>query len=128
MKIKKKTVKNRLDKLWSKMIRDCDKCAICGVTSFEKQLHPHHIIGRMRLRTRWDIKNGICLCASHHTLGKLSAHADPLWFNNWLIENKPEDFQYLMDVKREPLEPMSVEDYLEIETNLKLIEENNYEH
>lgn len=117
MKIKKKTVKNRLDRLWSKIIRSKGKCEVCG--SSNCQLHPHHITGRKNLNTRWDLRNGCCLCASHHTMGNQSAHQSPLWFDEWLRKNRPEDYKYLNEKRKEQPRPYSVEDYLGIEEELK---------
>jgi len=114
-KPKKKTVKNRLDKKWSLKVREVGECAINN-KDCSQQLHPHHIIGRRNTDTRWDLKNGICLCAIHHTLGKQSAHEDPLWFKEWLDENEPERMEYLNKKRKEPLHgTYSVEDYLKIE-------------
>lgn len=88
-----------LDKLW----RSVDKkeyCEVC-VTLPDKdkvnysQIHPHHVICRGHKVTRWDLKNQVWLCATHHTLGKYSAHLNAIWFSDWLKKNKPEIYKYL---------------------------------
>ncbi len=112
----KKTIKKRLDKKWSLIIRSKGYCEVCKTNV--KQLHPHHITGRRNLDTRWDIRNGVCLCASHHTLGTKSAHQSPLWFHEWLLKNKPDVIDYLNEKRKEPPHPYSVEDYLKIEDEL----------
>jgi len=117
--IKKTTVRNRLDKLWSLIIRSIGYCEVCTKTNREGQLHPHHIIGRSSLNTRWDLKNGICLCAKCHTLGKPSAHNDPIWFIEWLKTNQLERYKYLEKKRKEKPFPYSIEDYLDIEKELK---------
>lgn len=92
MKIKKKKgIEGKLDIAWSKLVklRAGNKCEYCGTTT--KQLHSHHIYTRSRKTTRWDEKNGLCLCASHHVLGNFSAHKSPLEFTEWLIEYKGDD-------------------------------------
>lgn len=116
--IKKSTVKNRLDKKWSLKIRGKGLCEVCGKTDFEGQLHPHHVIGRQDLRTRWDLRNGVCLCAGHHTMFKESAHGNPLWFMAWMSGNRLEDLDYLKEKMKEIPHPYSVQDYLEIEKEL----------
>jgi len=82
--------KNKLDKLWAEAIRLRDKrCQIC---SRENTLNTHHIVGRRNHSVRWDLENGITLCAGCHTLKQDSAHQNPLWFNNWLEEKKGKKF------------------------------------
>jgi len=51
---------------------------------------------------RYDLRNGVCLCSLHHSLGKASAHQDPIWFTYWLMEHRPDDYNYLIE-KREEL-------------------------
>jgi hypothetical protein len=115
-KIKKTTIKKRLDKLWSLLIRKVGKCEICGGIQY---LNAHHIIGRKALNTRWDINNGCCLCAGCHTLKNRSAHQDPLFFIDWLKRTRPEDFKYLDKKRKETPRPFSSQDYLETERQLK---------
>lgn len=117
-KQKKKTVKNRMDKKWSLIIRSKGRCEVCGKDEYACQLHPHHVIGRRNLDTRWDIRNGVCLCAMHHTLGKESAHEQPLWFKDWLEKNRPEDYKYLNDFKKKKTKTFHLNDYLKIEEEL----------
>ena len=72
----------KLDKLWSQKVKEDAnfRCEICGKSGDTCQLHSHHIWGRRILSTRWDLDNGVCLCASHHTMGLQSAHESPAWF------------------------------------------------
>ena len=114
--IKKRTIKNRMDKKWSLIIRSKGYCEVCKTSVH--QLHPHHVTGRVNLNTRWDIRNGCCLCATHHTMGQKSAHQSPLWFHEWLLKHRPEDVAYLNEKRKEPPHPYSVEDYLKIEDEL----------
>ena len=82
-----KSIEKQLDELWTKVIRQKGYCECCG--SKNKQLNAHHIFTRSRKATRWEISNGICLCAGCHTLSsKLSAHKTPYEFNKWLEEKK----------------------------------------
>lgn len=71
---------NKLDKIWSEKVKENAgyKCEICGTK--DRQLHSHHFCGRRHTALRWVLLNGFCLCASHHTMGRESAHEDPQWF------------------------------------------------
>ena len=64
-------------------------------------LNSHHIVGRRNRMVRWDIRDGVCLCVKHHRFGIESAHEDPLWFREWLEENRWEDYAYLYTVKNQ---------------------------
>ena len=41
------------------------------------QLHCHHIYHRSHASLRYDLRNAIILCPTHHTLSGLSAHKNP---------------------------------------------------
>ena len=97
---KLKGVDGKLDEAWSKLVklRAGMKCEIpnCGKTT----LNSHHIFGRRSKSVRWDVMNGICLCAWHHVLNpKFSAHATPITFNKWLEDTKGSDFVDLLTIK-----------------------------
>lgn len=72
-----------LDILWSEVVKLIagNKCEFCGK---ETGLNSHHIFSRTNKLLRWDVKNGISLCAYHHLLGNFSAHKAPLEFAEWL--------------------------------------------
>ena len=78
VKPSRKTLINKLDKAWGLTVRERanNLCEICS----RPGNNPHHIIGRRNHSLRWDLKNGICLCAGCHTFGTKSAHQNPLWF------------------------------------------------
>lgn len=101
MKIKqRKGIDKKLDDAWSLLVklRVGRKCEYCGTTT--KQIHSHHIYSRSKKSTRWDILNGISLCAGHHVLSsKFSAHKTPLEFVMWLTKYKGEDFMTLLMIK-----------------------------
>jgi len=93
-KIEKREI-NRKFKEWAELVkeRDGNKCVICGNP---KRLNAHHIIGRHDKYLRFDIKNGISLCPFHHRLNReFSAHFGSFNFILWLIENRPEQVEYL---------------------------------
>ena len=82
-----KPIEKQLDELWSKVIRQKGYCECC--MSKNKKLNAHHIFTRSRKATRWEISNGLCLCAGCHTLSStLSAHKTPVEFTRWLEEYK----------------------------------------
>ena len=89
--------KTKEDKEWSRKVKERDgfKCQINGCE--KTRLNSHHIIPWQYKETRTDLMNGITLCVSHHTFGKKSAHKNALWFSNWLRENKPDLYNYLME-------------------------------
>ncbi len=118
-KQKKKTVNNRLDKLWSSVTKQLQPtCEVCGVS---QPLNSHHFIGRVNRTLRWDIRNCVVLCVAHHKFGKNSAHEDPQWFVEWFKTNRPEDYQYISENKNNIIK-RSIEDLLVIEGELKQLQ------
>ena len=115
-KLSKKNLKKKCDELYSLIIRSKGYCEVCGKST--GQLQTHHVIGRINYSLRWDIKNGIELCCHHHTLGKLSAHNDPIWFMDWFKSKRPDDYEYLLRTKNE-IRTFSILDYQEILKDLK---------
>ena len=94
-----------LDDSWSKLVklRAGMQCEIsgCGKTSY---LNSHHIYTRANRSTRWDVKNGVCLCPSHHTLdSKFSAHGSPVLFVKWLVKTKGNDFMTALEFRAHSL-------------------------
>lgn len=90
--------KKKADDLWSEAVKVNYgyKCAYCGTSD---NLNSHHIYTRSRMATRWDMDNGICLCADHHTFSQeFSAHKTPAKFYAWLCDLKWED--YVMDIEK----------------------------
>jgi len=89
--------------LWSPLVKKKAKykCEVCGAT---ENLQSHHIIGRGNWRLRWEVRNGVCLCAKHHKFDKhRSAHNNSPWFNEWLDKYRKNDVLWLrkheMEVK-----------------------------
>ena len=83
---------NKEHKDWRKKVleRDNHKCVVCGTGP--KYLNVHHLIPSEFKDFEFDVDNGITLCPSHHTLGKFSAHKNPLLFSCWLSNNFSELF------------------------------------
>ena len=95
--MKRKTARNKADKLWSQIIRSKKYCEVCG----EPGTNPHHVVGRKNLTLRHDPKNGVLLCFQHHTGNRTSAHSDPIWFLQWFKTNRKKDYNYIMIKKQE---------------------------
>lgn len=92
-KVSNKSGRNFCDHLWTEVvkIRDCKKCVICGD---DKYLNAHHLVSRKVFKYRWKIDNGISLCPLHHNFSvELSAHTAPWGLENWLKENRPEQYK-----------------------------------
>lgn len=90
---KRKGLDGKLDNAWAKLVKlkAGMKCEYCHTTV--KQLHSHHIYSRSKKSTRWDVLNGICLCAGHHVLSSsFSAHKTPIEFTEWYINYKGVDY------------------------------------
>ena len=91
-------LKKQLDILWAKAVklRAKNQCEIvtdkrCSNRSGEGQgkgLNAHHIIGRSNFNVRWDIENGVALCVGHHVFSIWSAHKNPFWFLEKMIDNR----------------------------------------
>jgi len=66
-----------LDRKWSKYVRDHGRCESCGTS---QALTDSHIIGRAYIKTRWDVRNNQCICASEHG----SYESQPLLFADFV--------------------------------------------
>ena len=88
----RKNDKKKKDIEWAKAVKERDgfRCVYCGSKDY---LNSHHIFSRNNLSTRFDLDNGITLCAKHHTFSnEFSAHKTPTEFTYWLEELKGKDF------------------------------------
>lgn len=95
----RKGVDKKLDDAWSLLVKlkAGMKCEYCGKTT---PLNSHHIFSRSKKSTRWDVKNGICLCVGHHTFSStFSAHKTPTEFTYWLERYKGREFMELLTIK-----------------------------
>jgi hypothetical protein len=68
-------------------------------------LNAHHIFSRHNKSTRWDIDNGICLCAGCHVFSdQFSAHKTPSEFTYWLEKQYSREYiEILWQKARKPL-------------------------
>ena len=81
-------LRDMADSLWSLAVRADwgGRCAVCGCRKCEA----HHLIPRQHQSTRYDLRNGISLCCSHHKFDKdLSPHLNAAGWLLWLSEMLP---------------------------------------
>jgi len=90
--MKRKTTKNKCDKLFSQIIRSLSHCEWCFKRS---NLQCAHFISRSNHQVRFELANGICLCAGCH----FKAHKDPQDFVEWFNNYRMSDYKYLMKRK-----------------------------
>jgi len=79
-------LRDMADQLWSIAVRsDWNwKCAVCGGTPCEA----HHLVPRQHEATRYDLRNGIALCSTHHQFdADLSPHQNAAGWMLWLSDN-----------------------------------------
>lgn len=122
------------DALWSLAVRNDwnHKCAVCG----SPRVEAHHIIPRQWYATRYELRNGIALCASHHQFdADISPHQNAAGWCQWLgyhhtdlhdwytftvMDGKHKQFegtknaQYYCDVIRSLREYVEEDDYVRI--------------
>lgn len=86
--VSRKTIRNKLDKIVSEVVRSRGYCVWCGNKRYEL-LQCAHIYSRANLAVRWDLTNCLCLCAACHFRG----HQKPLEFSEFVREHLG-DFKY----------------------------------
>ena len=85
----KGVIRGKADRLWSLAVRNdwAGKCAVCGA----RKCVAHHLIPRQHESTRYDLRNGIALCASHHIFDNDTApHKNAAGWLLWLSEHHEE--------------------------------------
>ena len=83
---------------WSKLVqtRDGHHCVICLKT---EHTQAHHILDKRYYKQHsLDVGIGISLCINHHKWGPFAAHTNALWFINWVQNNRPEQYQYCLNL------------------------------
>ena len=110
----KKTLRNKMDKLCSEMVRARGRCDRCGKT---QNLQCAHIISRSHLATRWSLDNLLCLCPDCHIN---FAHKNPLAFADWVRGKIGEEKYDLLKEVANHTTDYCVADY---ELKLKILKE-----
>jgi len=102
-------IDNIVLKKWALKVKERDNwiCQVCkkDLRDNTRNCHAHHIIPKIIKETRYDIDNGITLCAYHHggnprLAAPYSPHQNALWFSNWLKYNKNTIYVKLMNILR----------------------------
>ena len=75
--------------------RDNYKCVVCG--NGPRYLNAHHLVPSLFKEYQFFENNGVTLCPTCHTLGKFSAHKNPLWFTDWLKKHYPKLYFIAME-------------------------------
>ena len=81
-----KATTNLCTKLWREAVMKLygDTCMICG----SNKVNIHHVVGRRNKNVKWYVPNGAVVCSKHHVFDQDSAHQNPLWFRNKLLEQR----------------------------------------
>jgi hypothetical protein len=100
-------IKRRIMKKWSLKVRSTtnNTCAVCGLKGGEaikgkvQKVEADHILSRdiKDSALKLNLLNGIPLCTYHHKFGPYSHHKNPVWFIHWLQNNRPKQFQYVLE-------------------------------
>ncbi len=109
----KRTLKNKLDKAFSQLVRARGFCDRCGMRDKTK-LQCAHIYSRRYLSIRWNLLNAMCLCAGCHFWW----HQNPTEGVDFIREKMGEDNYERLRVLRNEIVKYTTEDY---ETMLKNI-------
>lgn len=103
-RIDKRLLKERIETWKLKVIeRDKSICQKCGnFLPDRKHCHPHHILALQSVKRNYpelidDINNGVLTCYFCHKIGPCSAHQGGFEFTFWLMQNKPEQYFYLLN-------------------------------
>lgn len=114
----KTSVSKSLDKLWSQIVRaKYPFCVKCSKPTSEA----HHIHGRRAKGTRWEITNGIGLCAYCHKWSPHGFEQDPYNKENMEILKRIvgiEELERLQSLSVSVVKH-SLDDLLELEKRLK---------
>jgi hypothetical protein len=110
--ISTKGLKKKLDSLWSELIKReaGNKCEVCGRN---ESINSHHIVGRRNLRLRWELYNGVSLCAGCHVFKTQSFHQNPIWADEWLRKNRSEDYKLVKQTMNE-IKKWTMDEMLEL--------------
>jgi len=107
MKNTKKTLSNKLDKLFSEKVRSKGACEHCGKT---EHLQCAHIYSRKHKWLRWDLENALCLCAGCHLYWW---HYEPAEAMQWAM--KIRNFDYLNKLRQinKPMKEFNMQEIFE---------------
>ena len=102
-------IHRRLFKIWSEKVRlrSNNICEYCGrkVGDVENgkpivAMNAHHLQSRKNKYNpiKWDLHNSICVCPKCHKFScENSFHNSPVVTINWLMKNRPDRFNYVLE-------------------------------
>jgi len=97
------TLRNKLDKIVSEIVRSRAKCQMCGR---ENNLQCCHIFSRTYNNTRWSLDNLLCLCASCHFF----THKNPVLFGDFVRTILGKEKYELLKEARNQITQFTIED------------------
>lgn len=78
-------------------VRDNYTCQKCGATRETRMIHGAHIMPVTYGATAADPDNILALCSTCHSMGKNSAHQDPIQYGLWFEEKYPGKYAKLRE-------------------------------
>ena len=101
-------INRRLFRLWSEAVRGTagHRCEYCGIkrgdinkNDKKTKIDAHHFYSRniKDCPLKWDIRNGIAVCPICHKFGELAFHRNPIVCYDWLKQNQPDKYQFVME-------------------------------
>ena len=107
------TLRNKLDKIVSLIVRERGHCQRCGKRD---NLQCCHIFSRIYNATRWLLDNLLCLCSACHFF----FHKNPILFGEYVRELLGEERYLLLKESRNRITKYTTED---LETKYKVLSE-----
>ena len=90
---------------------ECEKCPKTRSDGF--QMHAHHIYNRVHYKTRYDLSNGLCLCAECHS--EVEHPTFHIWLKKYLPKEQLERLASIYKISPQ----RSVQDYVDLWEELK---------
>lgn len=77
--------------------RDDNKCQMClkNISGINAQVS--HLIPKTFEEYRWEEMNCVLLCYYCHEAGKYSCHKNPIYFTEWLKNNKNLHYDWVIE-------------------------------
>lgn len=114
-KITRTSLKRKLDKEISRIVRARGNCAKCRKIN---NLQTAHIISRSNLAVRWDLKNCLCLCPDCHIN---FAHKNPILFAEF-VQDYLGDYEYeQLKLKARSIKKWTIDELIKLLETLKKI-------
>jgi hypothetical protein len=86
-------------RLWRQKVKE-NAGGVCEATGckVKKHLHCHHIESySLNKALRFDPRNGVAFCSTHHKFGRKSAHRSFVFMYLFMLNKRLDDLQYLID-------------------------------